>query len=617
MAEFGQDILTDTLPGTRISSHRDFFIDEEHKVFKGHYFTRTFEILSIKMDNELKIFLQAFRELENLFQALPITGTQVQLLKGVLSGIQKNAQNLALYDSITQALNARAGKWFLPNQPMKGMAKIDIYDMREANKVYRTSVVDLELHKLAYQFMSIFTLDKGDFVHRSPGSDEFKIFSIMKSPQEIGLLLVKPFIDQEMNSLLTWDFGVGLTETEAENELQKQRKMYRPLVLRQTILESQSEIPVRMEPDNNYQSWNEFSRPYERLINKIYALKLPATLEQQAIEQVQITRNIVENTVTRDALTGALNGLGAKWYLDNKIVQGVALTDMLNMHEGNTRYGGAAIDQDLKRFSTMLSKHFPKTEDFSLFRSERAGDEFMITSTKSTLQELESKIRTVWQNDLHRGLLAWNFGVGINEGEAHADLYSNRVKETEIMEVSILSGKSTFIIIRPESEEYSSLYQHSEQTAQVVNGTPIIDLHLTIQAIRNVDDFPSLRNRLEEYCLKLRPFKITVRNIVRMNVNNQVGRLWLLAEKNTDLENMYNELGKIAGDMGCESYPYQSQNWLPHIKIVDLPEDSSTRIKDPTFGATEGITFTVRRFEWTVQKTAEHWELLDQFPFPE
>jgi len=587
------------------------------KSSKGITLQELVEIFSIKMDNELKIFLQSFRELENLFQALPISNTQVQQLKGLLSGIQKNAGNLALYDSITHALNARAGKWFLPNQPMKGMAQIDIYDMRQANKVYGTSVVDLELHKLAHQFMSIFTLDEGDFVHRSPGSDEFKIFSILKPPEEIGLLLVKPYINQEMNSLLTWDFGIGLTETEAENELQKQRKTYRPLVLRQTILENHSEIPVRMEHDNSYQSWNEFNRPYERLINKISALKLSSTLEQQAIEQVRITRTIVENTVTKDALTGALNGLGAQWYLDNKLVQSVVLTDMLNMHEGNTRFGGAAIDQDLKRFSTMLSKHFPKTEGFSLFRSERAGDEFMITSTKSVIPELKSRIRTVWQNDLHRGLLAWNFGIGINEDEAHTDLYRNRVKETEILEISMLSGKSTFIIVRPESEEYSSLYRHSEQTAQVVNGAPIIDLHLTIQAVRNVDDFASLRKRLEEYCLKLLPFKITVRNIVRMNVNNQVGRLWSLAEKNTDLENMYNDLGRIAGEMGYESYPYKYQDWLPHIKIVDLPEDSSTRIKDPTFGDSEGITFTVRRFEWTVQKTAKNWELLDQFPFPE
>ncbi len=587
------------------------------KSLEGSTLEELVDALSIKTDNELGIFLQSFRELENLFQALPINYTQVQPLKVILSGIQKNAKILALHDSITHALNTRAGKWFLPNQQLKGMAKIDIYDLRQANKVHGAAAVDLELHKLANQFMSIFTLEKGDFLHRSPGSDEFKIYSVLKTPQDIRLLLTKPYIEQEMNSLLTWDFGVGLTETEAENELQKQRKTYRPLVLRQTILESHSEIPARMKQSTSYQSWNEFNWPYERLINEICALQLPSTLEQQTIEQVQITGNVVENIVTRDALTGALNGLGAKWYLDTKIVQCVTLTDMLNMHEGNTRYGGAAIDQDLKRFSNVLSKHFPKTEGFYLFRSERAGDEFMITSTKSMLPEVQSRIRRVWQNDLHRGLLAWNFGMGRNEDDAHADLYRNRVKETEILEVSILSGKSTFIIVRPESEEYSGLYGLSEQTARAVDGAPILDLHLTVQAIRNVDDFDALQKRLEDYCLKLRPFEITVRNIVRMNVNNQVGRLWLVAEKNTALENMYNDLGTIARQMGYESYPYQSQNWLPHIKIVDLPEEGSTRIKDPTFGASKGITFTVRRFAWTVQKTAESWELLQQFPFPE
>jgi len=571
----------------------------------------------MKMDNELKIFLQSFRELENLFQALPITDAQVQRLKGFISAIRKDAKNLALYDAVTHALNARAGKWLLPDKQMKGMAQIDIYDLRQANKVYGAAVVDSELHKLAHQFMSIFTLDNGDIVHRSPGSDEFRIFSTSKTPREIRLLLTKPYNDQEMYSLLTWDFGVGLSETEAENELQKQRSTFRPMVVRQTILESHSEIPGRIEESNSYQSWTQFSMPYERLINRISALGLPANLEQQANEQVRITKNIMESIVTRDALTGTLNGLGAKWYRDNTRIQSVALTDMLNMHEGNSRYGGAAIDQDLRRFSNVLAKHFPRDEGFLLFRSERAGDEFMITSTKSTVTEMEEKICTVWQNDLHRGLLAWNYGVGRSDGEAHAELYRNRVKETEVLEISILSGKSTFIIVRPESEEYPSLYKLSEETARVADGAPIIDLHLTVQAIRNVEDFESLRKRLEKYCLKLRPFEIKVRNIVRMNVKSQPGKLWLLSEKNTALESMYDDLGEIAREMGYESYPYKSQNWLPHIKIVDLPEDRSTRIKDPTFGASREITFTVRRFEWTVQKGAGYWELLQQFPFPE
>ena len=185
------------------------------------------------------------------------------------------------------------------------------------------------------------------------------------------------------------------------------------------------------------------------------------------------------------------------------------------------------------------------------------------------------------------------------------------------MDTAIATGQSTFIIVRPESEAYSSLFKLSEETAHVADGTPIIDLHLTVQAIRHVDDFDALKKRLEEYARTLKPFEIMVGNIARMNVNNQQGRLWLMAERNPALESMYNELGKIACDLGYESYPYKSQNWLPHIKIVDLPEDRSTRIKDPTFGAHEPIAFKVSRFEWTVQTASEHWDLLQQFPFQE
>lgn len=569
------------------------------------------------MDNELKIFLQSFKELEILFQALPITDAQFQKLKGILSGTLKNAKNLALYDSITHALNARAGKWLVPVDQVKGMAKVDIYDLRQANKVFGALVVDAELQKLAYQFMSIFTMDKGDFVRRSPGSDEFRIFSTTKPPQEIRRLLTRLYARQETDSLLTWDFGAGLTETEAENELQKQRKTYRPIVVRQTILESHSEIPRRIEENNTYQSWDEFNLPYEKLIDTILSLQLPRTVEQQAVEQVQVTRNIVENIVTREPLTGTLNGLGARWYLENKSVQGLALTDMLNMHEGNTRFGTAAIDQDLKRFSQVLFKNFPKSEGFLLFRSERAGDEFKVVSTRDNVDELEDRICKVWQSDHNHGLLTWNYGVGRNDGEAHVDLYRNRVKETEIMETSYSNGKSTFIIVRPESEDYDSLFKLSEDTAAVADGTPIIDLHLTVQAIRNVEDFEALKKRLEEYASKLHPFDINLKNIARMNINNQPGRLWLLAERSPDLENMYNDLGQIASDLGYESYPYKSQNWLPHVKIVNLPENRSTKIKDPTFGAIRGIKFTVRRFEWTVQTAAERWELLDHFSFEE
>ena len=569
------------------------------------------------MDNELKIFLQSFKELENLFQALPITEDQFQQLKGQLSGIEKNAKYLALYDTITHALNSRAGKWLIPLDQITGLGKVDIYDLRQANKVYGVSVVDSELHKLAYHFMSIFTLDKGDFVRRSPGSDEFRIYSTSKAPHEIKRLLSRLYANQEVDSLLTWDFGVGMNETEAENELQKQRRTFRPVVVRQTILESHSEIPRHQEENNSYQSWNEFNMPYEALIDTIRSIALPPKLEQQTFEQVKITRDIVEGIVTRETLTGTLNGLGAKWYLDQAVVRGVVLTDMINMHEGNTRYGSAAIDQDLRRFSNMLRKCFPKDEGFLLFRSERAGDEFKIVSIKDDEAQLYERIQTVWQNDLHRGLLEWNFGVGKRAAEAHVDLYRNRVKGAEDVNTASANGRSTFIIVRPESDDYSEIFKLSEEKARAVSGMPIIDLHLTIQTIRNVHDFEALKQRLESYARSVCPFDITVRNIARMNVNNQQGRLWLLAEKNGTLEKIYNDLNRIACEMGCEGYPYKAESWMPHIKIVELPENTSTQIKDPTFGTGDGITFTIRHFDWTIQKGPERWELLDRFPFEE
>ena len=571
----------------------------------------------IKLDHEKEIFLRSFKDLENQFQILPVPETQLQRLKSMLSGIQKTAENLALYDPLTHALNTRAGEWLIPKDQIKGMAKIDIYDLRQANKVYGVAVVDSELHRLAYQLMSIFTLDKGDFVRRSPGSDEFRILSTSKTPQEIRLLLTKPYLDQEKDSLLTWDFGTGRTESEAENNLQKQRKLFRPLVIRQTVLESHSEIPRRLEGDSSHLSWHEFNMPYERLVDTICSSGLPAGIQKQATEQVHSIRNIVEGIVTKEALTGTLNAIGAKCYLDQPPIQSVALTDMLDMHEGNGRYGSVAIDQDLKRFAGLLLRNFPSKEGFLLFRSERAGDEFKIVSTKSKKTELESRIRTIWQDDLGRGLLAWNYGVGRDDAEAHLELYRNRVKEIESMELSVSHGKSTFIIVRPESDDYPGLFKLSEETARVIDGRPIMDLHLTVQAIRNVEDFSSLRERLEEYSSNLNPFDITVRNIVRMNVNNQQGRLWLLAEKTKALEKVYNDLGRIARELGYESYPYKFEKWLPHIKIVDLPENKSTQIKDPTFGANRQAVFTVRGFEWTVQQAPDRWELLQQFAFPQ
>src|SRR5690606_8197361 len=97
--------------------------------------------------------------------------------------------------------------------------------------------------------------------------------------------------------------------------------------------------------------------------------------------------------------------------------------------------------------------------------------------------KLEERLYRVWQNDQSQGLLLWNYGVGSDDSEAHVNLYRNRVKEIESMSMAPANGKATFIIVRPESEDYSSLFKLSEETARLVQGSPIFDLHLTVQAI--------------------------------------------------------------------------------------------------------------------------------------
>ncbi|HSB03126.1 MAG TPA: hypothetical protein VLE49_20920, partial [Anaerolineales bacterium] len=169
------------------------------------------------MDFELESFLLAFKRLENQFQRLPVAETQREQLQQSLARIHNTATDLALYDSLTHALNTRGRRWLVQDENIRGMGKIDIYDLRQANKVYGVPTVDSELHKLAYQLMTIFTAENGDFVCRSPGSDEFRILSTSKTPQEIRLLLTKPYLDQERDFLITWDFGTGGTEIEAEN----------------------------------------------------------------------------------------------------------------------------------------------------------------------------------------------------------------------------------------------------------------------------------------------------------------------------------------------------------------------------------------------------------------
>jgi len=89
--------------------------------------------------------------------------------------------------------------------------------------------------------------------------------------------------------------------------------------------------------------------PYKNLTIKIYACGIPANWSNKQLSRFGSLRHCGKHS-HKDALTNTLMDLEQNWYLNNTLIKSMALTDMLNMHEGNTRYGSAAIDQDLKRF---------------------------------------------------------------------------------------------------------------------------------------------------------------------------------------------------------------------------------------------------------------------------
>ncbi len=47
---------------------------------------------------------------------------------------------------------------------------------------------------------------------------------------------------------------------------------------------------------------------------------------------------------------------------------------------------------------------------------------------------------------------------------------------------------------------------------------------------------------------------------------------------------MYNDISQIAYQLGCVSYSDMSKDWLTHLKIAKLPENTSTKIKDSPSG---------------------------------
>jgi GGDEF domain-containing protein/2'-5' RNA ligase len=342
----------------------------------------------------------------------------------------------------------------------------------------------------------------------------------------------------------------------------------------------------------------------EKLLAKIYS-------------QIEALRDFVEKLATQDELTGALNAIGKRWYLDpvTFTVQSVALTDMLDMHEANIRFGDATVDSDLKRFATLLLTEFKREDGFLVIRSARAGDEFQIYSSTVEVNILKERFNNIHKLDKMVGLLAWSYGVGKNETEAHADLYCNRMLGSSTETVTAKSNSKhppMFLIARPQDCEYTQLFLLAKEIAKVSGGTAIEDLHFTLQSMREVIDLQILIKNLHDYCSTLTPFRVNIASIARINLNNQPGRIWFMMQKTPALSNIYAYVLDISKTLGFQPYLFPVDEWKPHMKAVVLSRISPPTTANPIFEQLD-LSFMVDHLELTAQIGVDEWKVLERF----
>jgi GGDEF domain-containing protein/2'-5' RNA ligase len=572
-------------------------------------FRKPFQILKQKL-TALTIPLQ--------FQPHPID---------LLLQLQNQAERFATQDEVTHALNRRGEEWFVPINKIRSVAKIDLYDMRQANRVYGVSAVDKELRRLSYSLKTLFEFDSGDYVRRSSGSDEFVVLSTNQTVLQLHRILKKFHSQDKFEALIPWDFGVGISEQEAEQKLQKSRKKLRPMVIRPIVVDNHSEIQRTYQYDSDVPSSEEFYRSYCDLIVCLHQLKLHSEVEQELFDSINLLQTHAESEITVDRMTGALNAIGRRWYLtpSQKFIKSVALTDMRDMHGGNLRYGSQAVDSDLQRFASVLLKEFRREDGFFVLRSAKAGDEFEVISCKVGFDELQRRFLQLHEQDAKDGLLPWNYGIGKDEIEAHNDLYKNIVQykmnaPTELQQPTIplsvnhneVKSSTYYLVAKPEEQEYCQIYNLIKKIAETCGGSPIEDLHFTIQSVRDVSDITTLVNSIQECCSQLNSFEVKFTGVARMSAAS-IDRIWLLVENNPHITALYQNIAALSQKLNLKSYPYPVNEWKPHMKAVLLPNDTAP-IKDNTlFKRAENLNFRLKNLELTRQVDENKWETVCNF----
>ncbi|MEC4887101.1 MAG: hypothetical protein SAL70_38190 [Scytonema sp. PMC 1070.18] len=572
-------------------------------------------------------FRKPFQTLERILTEFAVSLQVKPHPIDLLLRLQNQAERFATQDEITHALNRRGEEWYVPIDKIRSIAKIDLYDMRQANRVYGVSAVDRELRRLSYGLKTLFQPHTGDYVRRSGGSDEFVVISTTKTVAELHRILQKFHTQDKFEALIPWDFGVATSETEADEKLQKSRKKLRPLVIRPIALDNHSEIQRTNQSNSDIPSWEEFYQSYCDLIDCLRQLTLPLDVQNELLESINSLQVHAESEITIDRMTGALNAIGRRWYLTERqiSIKSVALTDMRDMHGGNLRYGSLAVDRDLQRFTSVLIQEFKREDGFFVLRSPKAGDEFEVISCKVEVDELRQKFIQLHEEDIKRGLLPWNYGIGKDEMEAHKDLYKNILQyqksfqSTESQQLTLhvhtenpVKPSTYYLVAKPDEHEYYKIYNLIEKIAKTCGGSPIQDLHFTLQSVRDVCDTTSLVNSIQKYCTTLKSFEVRFLGMARMS-GCPIDRIWLMVETTPQLKAIYQNIATMSRKLNLKSYPYPVDEWKPHMKVVLLPNHTAPIQDNLLYKTAKDLKFLLRNIELTRQVNESHWETVSTF----
>jgi GGDEF domain-containing protein len=517
-----------------------------------------------------------------------------------LENLRHSCERLAAYDTFEGVLNRRGGEWYAHRLTPTCVVKIDFYDAKGANSRYGRDVVDNAFRSLAAQLVELFPSHPGEYVRHSAGSDEFFVYTATRVPAEVEAG-IRALSDREPPLSVPWDFGVGLTEEEAEINLQVQRRKYRPGIVRVRFAAEElgdganfSSISPPSKVEDVLRLFSEFQATVET--------RVPNSVRHKIFQSIDIVRDRTVVEVSSDPLTGLLDFADfGRFALDGtQQPKAFAHTDIEDLHEANLVYGATTVDQGLRRLASGLTHEFPAQDGYRVFRGFRGGDEFMITSLVATVAELRTKLSNYHQVDENHARLAWRFGVGCSPSAARQDLSRLCLADHDDLPAGNEFGEMdhiVYMVVRLEEPDVTRLRDYTARLTHECCGKALEDYHCSLfrfEGVNRVNDFkPGIDNVLRNLHLELRLTRLD-----RAAWGGTTNHIWLMVEKTPELRLFYESMLRLSSAFGVRG-AYSFAHWKPHVTLLHCAESSEPFVKRPIWGEYPRLAIPVESFELT------------------